>query len=140
MKKLLKGFFINLLGFIFVWQYLPSIQLTGRFEALMFAALVLTLLDKFVKPILKAIMIPINFITFGLFNWIVTVLVFYITTILTKDIQVVDFTFNGFNTDFLIIPKVLVQQPWTYVISALSVVILTKIIKWVFKPKADDSK
>ncbi|PIR43642.1 hypothetical protein COV24_01790, partial [candidate division WWE3 bacterium CG10_big_fil_rev_8_21_14_0_10_32_10] len=135
MKSLLKSFFINLLAFIFAWQYLPSVELVGKFEQILLAAGVLTLLDKFLKPILKILLLPINFLTFGLFSWVITVLVFYLTTEIIQGFVVHDFLFPGFTSDFLIIPETNVVSPLTYVISALFVVIFTKILNWVFKSK-----
>ena len=136
MKKLLRSFFINLLAFIFVWKYLPFVELTGPFETLLLASLVLTLLDKFLKPILKTFFLPINFFTFGLFRWVVTVAIFYLTTQIVNGLVVTDFYFPGLQTDFLILPeKNIPAQWWGYVISSFFVVLLSRFINWVFKKK-----
>lgn len=48
--------------------YLPGIKVDG-FEYAMMIALVITLLNVFVKPLLKLIAFPLNLLTFGLFNF-----------------------------------------------------------------------
>lgn len=48
--------------------YLPGVKVDG-FEYAMFVALVLTLMNIFVKPLLKLIAFPLNLLTFGLFNF-----------------------------------------------------------------------
>ena|SRR3989344_2549661 len=137
MKKIFKAFFINLLAFIFVWQYFKAVQLTGGFEQILLASGVLTLLDKFLKPVIKILMLPVNFITFGLFSWVATVVVFYLTTEIIQGLTVVNFEFPGLSTEYIIIPKTIIVSPYTYIVSALFVVVLTKILNWVFKAKAD---
>lgn len=48
--------------------YLPGIKVDG-FEYAMMIAFVITLLNVFVKPLLKLIAFPLNLLTFGLFNF-----------------------------------------------------------------------
>jgi len=40
------------------------------------------------------------------------------------------------STEYIIIPKTIIVSPYTYIVSALFVVVLTKILNWVFKAKA----
>ena len=48
--------------------YLPGVKVDG-FEYAMLIAAALTLLNIFVKPLLKLIAFPLNLLTFGLFNF-----------------------------------------------------------------------
>ena len=48
--------------------YLPGVKVDG-FEYAMLIAIVLALLNVFVKPLLKIIAFPLNVLTFGLFNF-----------------------------------------------------------------------
>jgi len=79
MKVLLRAFLINVLSFIVAWQYFPTVILEGGFEDVLLAALALTVLNKFLKPVLKLVLIPVNMITFGLLRWVAAVLVFYVS-------------------------------------------------------------
>lgn len=48
--------------------YLPGVKVDG-FEYAMLIAAALTILNIFVKPLLKLIAFPLNLLTFGLFNF-----------------------------------------------------------------------
>ena len=48
--------------------YLPGVKVDG-FEYAMLIAVVLSILNIFVKPLLKIIAFPLNVLTFGLFNF-----------------------------------------------------------------------
>lgn len=82
-----------------------------------FAALALGLLNTLVKPILKLLTFPINFLTFGLFSLIING---FILTIVPIFIQ-------GFK----------VQSFWYGVIAALLISIITSIMNSILLPKED---
>lgn len=56
--------------------YLPGIKVDG-FQWAMFIAAVLTIINIFVKPIIKLIALPINLLTFGLFNLVINFGILY---------------------------------------------------------------
>lgn len=63
-------------GVIMGTCYLPGISVDG-FEFAMLIALVLTLVNIFIKPLLKLIAFPINLISFGLFNLVINFGILY---------------------------------------------------------------
>lgn len=123
------------MAFILAWQYFPTVILEGGFEDVLLAAAALTLLNKFLKPLLKLVLIPVNMVTFGLLRWVAAVLVFYITTEIIAGLKVIPWEFPGLATNFIIFPKYLISFPLDYVVSALFVVILSRIFTWIFKKK-----
>lgn len=135
MKILLRAFLINVLAFLFVWQYVPTVVLEGGFEDVLLAAAALTALDKFLKPLLKMVLIPVNMVTFGLLRWVAAVIVFYITTEVIEGLNVVSWQFPGLSTPYIVFPAYLISFPLDYVVSALIVVLLVRIFTWVFKRK-----
>jgi len=63
-------------GVIMGTCYMPGISVDG-FEFAMLIALVLTLVNIFIKPLLKLIAFPINMISFGLFNLVINFGILY---------------------------------------------------------------
>lgn len=72
------GFLLNLVIsaiVVFVLAYiLPGIKIDG-FGSAFILAIVLGLLNSFVKPILNIISFPINVITLGLFSFVITAII-----------------------------------------------------------------
>ena len=66
MKLIIKWLIFALV--IMATCYLPGVKVDG-FEYAMLIAAVLTILNIFVKPVLKLITFPLNLLTFGLFNF-----------------------------------------------------------------------
>lgn len=56
----------------------PGFKLGGGLYTLIIGAVVLALLYAFLRPILKLITLPLSFITFGLFNIVITVFLLWL--------------------------------------------------------------
>lgn len=60
----------------------PGVDL-ANFPAAMVAALVIGLVNSTAKPVLSALSLPINFVSFGLFSLVVNGLCFWLASVLT---------------------------------------------------------
>lgn len=82
------GFILNLIIsaiVVFVLAYiLPGIEVDG-FGSSLILAIVLGLLNSFVKPILNIISFPINIITLGLFSFVITAVIILLASSIMGD-------------------------------------------------------
>lgn len=65
----------------------------ANFQAALVAALVLAVLNTFLKPLISLFTLPVNFVTFGLFSWVVSAFILWLASRL-----VVGFSIDGFLT------------------------------------------
>ncbi len=72
----IKSIIITLISIFLLATIVPSITYTS-WATLLIASIVLTFLQKIVRPILKILFLPINIITLGLFSWIINVLILW---------------------------------------------------------------
>lgn len=77
-------------------NYLKGIQVDGFITAVI-VALVMSILNTFVRPILSFISLPITFLTLGLFSLVVSIAIVYLC----------DYLVDGFKVNGLIPPLVL---------------------------------
>ena len=68
-------------------RYLKGISVDGYTTAVI-VAFVMSILNNFVKPILKLIAIPITFLTLGLFSLVISVFIVYICAYLVEGFKV----------------------------------------------------
>lgn len=71
--------------------YLSGFLLAGGFESLAVGAAVLTALNTFVRPILRLISTPLIWITFGLFNIVIHVLILWLADQFLTQLTIADF-------------------------------------------------
>lgn len=71
--------------------FIPGISVTGGPTTYLIVAVVLGLLNAFIKPILTVLTIPITVITLGLFLLVINVLMVYLTDYLVSGFHVSGF-------------------------------------------------
>lgn len=68
----------NALAILATSYIVPGIRVNDFIAALL-AAVVLGLLNTFLRPILELLALPVTVLTFGLFSWVVSALVLWLT-------------------------------------------------------------
>ena len=75
---------------VFIAWIIPGIEVES-FWAAMLVAVVLALINAFIKPVLEFISIPINFLTLGLFSLVINALLFMLAGAITPGFEVEGF-------------------------------------------------
>ena len=85
------GFFLTTLAtalsLLVVDLALPGVDL-ANFPAAIIAALAIGLVNSFVKPILSVLSLPLNFLTLGLFSFVVNGICFWLASVLVPGFYV----------------------------------------------------
>ena len=95
MKNYLIKTFVNTIGLVVSAHIVPGIQVENYATAI-FAALVLALLNVFIKPFLILITLPINILSLGLFTLFINTCIFYVSSAFVEG-----FVIAGFWSAFL---------------------------------------
>lgn len=81
---------INALCLLALPYVLPAIELSS-FGTALIVALVLGLLNTFIRPVLLVLTLPINVLTLGLFTFVINGLLFWVTSRLIEGFMVKSF-------------------------------------------------
>ncbi len=95
MTRLILKWVLNSFALYFVMKLLPGIQI-DRFQDLLVAALVIGLLNAFLRPVIILLTLPVTMMTLGLFTLVINGLMFYLAAYLVRGFHV-----TGFGTAFL---------------------------------------
>ena len=88
--KFLINWLIFTLAIIITAYLLPGVMIEGVFAA-MIAALVLGLINAFVKPLIIILTLPINILTLGLLTFVINALIIMLTSLLVPGFSVLGF-------------------------------------------------
>lgn len=132
MKKLLRNTTVNSLALYILPSLVTSFELRGGFLMYIMAGLVFSLLSFIVKPILKILTIPLNFITFGLFSFVSGAILLYLLTIFVPQITITEFNFTGFEFLGFVVPRIHFNLLFTYIVCSFFISLMTSGIEWVF--------
>lgn len=83
--KFIARVLLNGIGLYLATAYVAGFSITGGTETIIVGALVLALLNTFVRPILRFVSAPLVWITFGLFGLVINMFILWIAdTLLTQ--------------------------------------------------------
>lgn len=128
MKYLLRVFLFNLFALWLVKELFPGLIVTGGVQTVLLASVVLSLLMIIVRPMLKILFIPFNFLTFGIAGWFVNAVVIYILTLLVPEVVIRSFEFPGFSWGGFVIPSANISYIWSVILVTVSVTVLSHIL------------
>ena len=90
MNKIIK--FLALGGVVWLSaQYLSGITILGGFKWAVIAAVVLALVNTFIRPILAVLTFPVTIVTFGLFSLVITALMVMLMDKFVDHIEITSF-------------------------------------------------
>jgi len=90
MTRLLLKWVLNSFALFFVMKLIPGIQI-DRFRDLLVGALVIGLLNAFLRPIVILLTLPVTVLTLGLFTLVINGLMFYLAAQLVEGFHVSGF-------------------------------------------------
>ena len=106
MKRVLRLFIYNIIAFLSITYFIPAAQFSNNLEILFISAVIYALLAMFLKPILSIVALPINFLTFGIFSWVVNVILLYLVSRFEPGFKIIAYQFPGFFYQGFVLPRV----------------------------------
>lgn len=133
MRKIIRSIFINFLCFWLIAELLPAIDYSRNFKILIFASLMLLLVNFLIKPFLTLLFLPINLITLGTFRWIINIIVLYLVTIFVSGFYIKPFLFPGLNFSGFIIPALNFSTFWSFLLVSFLISVISDTINYLMK-------
>lgn len=133
MKKLARKFFIYFISTVLIWQYLPIIKIHEPFTNIIFFSLALSVVDTYLRPVIKTLMLPINLVTFNLASLFTTSILLFIADYFTDYIEIVPYKTPMLELSTFTIPSFNITNLYAYVVAGFIMVILHSFITFVFK-------
>jgi putative membrane protein len=118
---LFKPVAITLLAIAALAWLLPSVNY-ANLPTLIIASIVLTLLQEFIRPVLKILFLPINIITLGLFSGVINVIILWLAIMLVP----------GFHIDQVFIWGMHLGRFWSLLFVSFLLSLIQSIISLVF--------
>jgi len=103
----------NSLAIYLAAYFLPGVAISNGWKTLLFAGIILSLINVFIKPILKIISLPLIIVTLGFFSLVINIITIWL---LTK-----------------FIPQFSVSGIWAFILTTFIVGIINWIVSWLTK-------
>lgn len=131
MKSLLRSYLITLGAIYLATIFIKGFIYQGGITTLLIGAAAFTVINWFVKPVVKILMLPFSLITLGLFSWIVNVLMLYLLTKIVTEMQIKEWLFSGMNIDGFIIPSYNFNILMTFIVTSFVIALVSNFLHWL---------
>lgn len=131
MKKHLKRFVRYTLSFEISTWVIPGLKYQGGIKTLLWTGLVLTLLYKFLRPIIKIIFLPLNLLTLGFFKWVIQAVLFWVMTLIVAEVTISGFKFPGWSYQGFSIPAFVLPKVAVFFLSSVCLYLIYKTFIWL---------
>src|SRR3989304_10356006 len=101
MKTILRHFVIDTYCLYLVSIIASGMEFGNGFSTLLLAGFAITIVSIFAKPIINILLLPLNLITFGLFRWVASSIVLYLSTLIVPAFKIQSFLYSGLSTKWL---------------------------------------
>lgn len=118
----------NTVAIVLTSIILPGVILNYDFITISIAVLVLTFVNIVLKPLIKMIAIPINFVSLGLFNIVINAGLLYLVSYLVEGFSITDGVLNVSLAGIIINNMYL---PWYWMLLLATAII--SLINWVLR-------
>lgn len=132
MRKLIVNILAAALSFAVASYLIQGFQIDPTWQTYLIGSIVYLLTSGIIGPVIKLLLLPLNLITLGLFQWATSVIVLYIFDMLYKGVTVAAYDFPGFSSNVIALPPGNVSLFWTLVLSSLVMAISYSIITSLF--------
>jgi putative membrane protein len=120
--QLIVSFLVNAIALYLIAKFVPGFNHDVGVVTALIASLVFGIVNTFIGPILRLITLPLNWITFGLFSFVVNVILFWLTILIAPDFK----TTGEIN-------------PWlAYIIGAAVMMVVSTLLSQLWKSKSDN--
>ncbi len=133
MRGIVKNITFNSISLFVLTEFVSGVKITGGYQTLIAAGIILTVLNMIVKPIINIFSLPLNMVTLGLFSFITNAILLYLLTIFAPNVTVSAFTFNGFSWAGFIVPMIKFNTLTAFIVSAAVLALIINFFKWLTK-------
>lgn len=133
MKSLIRSFVFNIASIYLTTLIIPGFAVAGGAKFIIIAGVAFTLLNFFLKPLIKVLFFPINILTLGLFSWVINVAIIYILLYFVREIQITPWNFVGFSFRGFMIPAIYFTKFLTVVLISFVLSLIFSFLNWLAK-------
>ncbi len=132
-KKYLRLYLVNFLALWLLGRFMSGVEFLEGYKTIALTALVLSLLSFLVKPLIKLLLIPLNFLTLGAFRWLINVITLWLVSLIIPQFRIESFLFSGFEWSVFVVHEIFIPRFWAFVLVSLFISLINSFIFWLIK-------
>lgn len=132
-QKLLKSLSVTAVAIYLTSLAVPGFVIQPGLNHLLTATLTLVVLNIFVKPLIKLLLLPVNLLTLGAFRWLINIMLIYLLSLLLPSVTLRSFSLSQLPGLGSILPDILVGQFFVTILVSLVFSLCHHLLFWLIK-------
>lgn len=133
MKSFIRKFVLSIISLYITSKLITGFKISQDFSILAKISFLFTILNFFVKPVIKVLTLPLNFVSFGLFSLIINGLTIYLLTYFSPEVKITPWYFPGLNYKGFALPSYNFSFFYTLILISLVVSLIINFFSWICK-------
>ena len=130
MRKLIKQVLFSSISLYVVSYLFPQLKISN-IPTLIIAAFVFTIFSWFVKPVLKILFLPVNLITFGLFSWVIQIIVLYLVVLVVPGFVIGEIQIPAFELGPFLFSSYTLSKFWSLFFVSFFMGFANGLLAWI---------
>lgn len=131
MKKRFRTALLAILAFLLLTYFYPGFTFDST-NSIAVASATFAFVYLFVRPLIKILSLPLNFITFGLFSLLVNVAMLYLISMIVPGFEIVAFQFEGCEFLGVSVPAFHLNTFLSTLVASAVLSVSTSVFLWIF--------
>ena len=119
MRNFLRDGLLHTFSLYITAAFYPGLIIPAVFSSLLLVGFIFTLINYFIKPIIKLFLLPLNLLTLGLFRWVANVVILLILTQINQGVRIVSFTTPALTYSGFAVPPLALTLLIAYILASL---------------------
>lgn len=131
MRWVIRQLLFHFTALILTASIVPGFDIGSTYENIAIATVALSVINVFVKPIVKILFLPLNMITLNLFSIVINIAVVFGLTKVVPTVTISSWYFSGVSVSGFVIPEFEFTVIYTYVLVSVIITTIIAILNWV---------
>lgn len=105
----------------------------GGYQTLLLAAVAISVVNLFVKPLINLLLLPLHLITMGVFRWVANIITLYLVTWLVPNLQIHAFVFPGLDLHYVLVPEMHFSAFGAFIVATFVLTVTFHLIYWLLQ-------
>lgn len=133
-RMFLRSIALNAASIYIAVQILAGVfTYVGGYKTLITAAIIISIANLLVKPLINLLLLPLHLVTMGMFRWATNLITLYLVTRLMPNIVIHSFVSPLVDLGYLIIPSIQFSAFGAFMLTTLVLTIVFHFIYWLMQ-------
>lgn len=131
MRWIIRQLLFHFTALMMTASIIPGFSIGNTWENIGIATVALSVINVFIKPVVKILFLPLNIVTLNLFSVVINIAVVFVLTKVVPTVTISSWDFGGIAFNGFIIPAFEFTAVYTFIAVSILITAIISLLNWV---------